>query len=153
VLWNDAVADGESLFEICDNDSGGLCEVFTVICDEEEKLRPELEIEDAFDYVVFIYNVVLHPDVQHHAKAILDPVADLFGHGVLVGTWRGIVGLSDSDFAELGFRKVVDTELIYRQSAFESDFGRKFPRGQDVDVPGRPDMEEWVEERWKSRDG
>jgi hypothetical protein len=55
VLWNDAVADGVSLFEICDNDSQGLYEVFTVICDEEEKLRPELEIEDAFDYVVFIY--------------------------------------------------------------------------------------------------
>jgi hypothetical protein len=97
--------------------------------------------------------VVLHPDVQQHAKAIMDPVADLFGHGVLVVTWRGIGGVPDSDFAALGFRKVVDTELIYRQSAFESDFGRKFPRGEDVDIDGRPEMEQWVEGKWENGRG
>ena len=151
VLWNDARADGESLFEICDNDSQGLYDVFTALCDDSGEVRPEFEIDDVFNHVMFVYHVVLHAEIQPYAKAILDAAVDLLGHEALVVMWRGLGGVPDSDLAELGFRKVAGTELICRQSTHRSRFSEKYPRGQDVDVVGRPEFECWFNEEWKQQ--
>ena len=148
VLWIDAVADGESLFEICDNDSQSLYEVFTALCDDSGQVREEFEIDEVFNHLMFVYRVVLHPAVQPHAKAILDAAVDLLGHDALVVMWRGLGGVPDSDLAELGFRKVVATDLICRQSTHRSKFSENYPRGQDVDVVGRPEFESWFNEEW-----
>ena len=149
VLWNDARAEGESLFEICDNDSQGLYEVFTALCDESGDVRPEFEIDDVFNHVIFVYRVVLHPEVRPYAQSILDAAVDLLGHDALVVMWRGLGGIADTDLAELGFRKVAGTELICRQSTHRSKFSDKYPRGQDVDLAGRPEFESWFNEEWK----
>ena len=150
MLWTDAIADGESLFEICDNDSQGLHEVFAALCDNSGAVRSEFEIDDVFNHVMFVYRVVLHPEVQPYAKAILDVAVDLFGHEALIVMWRGLGGIPDSDLAELGFRKVVGTELICRQSVIRSKFSQQYPRGQDVDIVGRPEFEQWVLEHWNA---
>ena len=149
VLWNDARAESQSLFEICDNDSQGLYEVFTELCDESGEVRPEFEIDDVFNHVIFVYRVVLHPEVRPYAQSILDAAVDLLGHDALVVMWRGLGGIADTDLAELGFRKVAGIELICRQSTHRSKFSDKHPRGQDVDLAGRPEFESWFNEEWK----
>jgi hypothetical protein len=148
VLWTDAMADGESLFEICDNDSQGLSDVFAALCDESGAVRAEFEIEDVFNHVLFVYQVVLHPEIKPYTKAILDVAVDLLGHEALIVMWRGIGGIPESDLAELGFRIVVRSELICRHSVFRSKFSQRFPRGQTVEIVGRPEFEPWVLEHW-----
>ena len=124
----------------------------TALCDNSGKVRPEFEIDDVFIHVMFVYRVVLHPEILPHAKAILDAAVDLLGQDALIVMWRGLGNVPDADLAEIGFRKIAGTELICRQSTLRSRFSEKYPRGQDVDVVGRPEFEQWVLEQWQKEE-
>ena len=124
----------------------------TALCDNSGKVRPEFEIDDVFIHVMFVYRVVLHPEILPHAKAILDAAVDLLGQDALIVMWRGLGNIPDADLAEIGFRKIAGTELICRQSTLRSRFSEKYPRGQDVDVVGRPEFEQWVLEQWQKEE-
>ncbi|MBP3955687.1 hypothetical protein J8F10_10380 [Gemmata sp. G18] len=41
ILWGDAIADGESLFRICDNDSQGLHELHVILTDGTNNIRDD----------------------------------------------------------------------------------------------------------------
>ena len=42
ILWNDALADGVPLFDICDNDSQGLHEAHVILTNGNDSFRPDL---------------------------------------------------------------------------------------------------------------
>src|SRR5690349_2249484 len=58
IMWADALTDGVSLFEICDNDSQGLHEVHTILTKGKQEFRPDLQIREVTSHVMFVYGAV-----------------------------------------------------------------------------------------------
>jgi hypothetical protein len=148
VLWADAEIDGESLFNICDNDSPGLYEVYRTLTNKKGKIRTDLKAYEVVDHVIFVYRIVLHPDLLFCRQAILESVITLFGHESLAVMWKDTGNFWESELADLGFCKIAGEELIFRHSAFQTPFYEKHPRGLDVDFVATPEHEAWVEEQW-----
>jgi hypothetical protein len=148
VLWADAEIDGEPLFDICDADSQGLYEVYRTLTNKKGKIRADLKAYEVVDHVIFVYRIVLHPELAFCRQAILESVITLFGHASLAVMWKDRGEFSEAELAELGFCKIAGEELIFRHSAFKTPFSKTHPRGLDVDFDPRPEHEAWVEEQW-----
>lgn len=148
VLWADAEIDGESLFDICDNDSQGLYEVYRTLTNKKGKIRTDLKAYEVVDHVIFVYRIVLHPDLVFCRQAILESVVTLFGHESLAVMWNNTGHFSDSELAELGFCRIAGEELIFRHSAFKTPFSETDPHNLDVDFDARPEHAAWVARRW-----
>ena len=54
ILWNDALADGVPLFDICDNDSQGLHDAHVILTNGHDSFRPDLGIEEVTSHVLFL---------------------------------------------------------------------------------------------------
>jgi hypothetical protein len=149
VLWADALVDGVSLFEVCDSDSQGLHEVHLVLTNGGQEFRPDLRINEITSHVFFLYGAVFHASVHPYRQGILQAAFTLFGEESLAVMWKDTSGLSEVDLADLGFRKIAGSDLIFRHSALRTPFGERFPKGQDADVVATAAFEEWVEQQWK----
>jgi hypothetical protein len=149
VLWADALADGVSLFEICDSDSQGLHEVHVALTHGGQEFRPDLRINEITSQVLFLYGAVFHPSVHPYRQGILHAAFTLFGEESLAAMWKDTSGLPEADLADLGFRKIAGSDLIFRHSALRTPFGERFPRGRDADLAATAAVEEWVEQEWK----
>ena len=148
VLWSDAEIDDEPLFDICDNDSQGLHEVYRTLTNKKGKIRADLKAYEVVDHVIFVYRIVLHPDLAFCRQAILDSMITLFGHESLAVMWKGTGDFTESELADLGFCKIAGEELIFRHSAFKTPFSESHPRGMNVDFDAMPEHAAWVEEQW-----
>ena len=148
VLWADAEIDGESLFDICNNDSQGLCEVYRTLTNKKGRIRTDLKAYEVVDHVIFVYRIVLHPDLVFCRQAIIESVVTLFGHESLAVMWKDTGPFSESELAELGFCKIAGEQLIFRHSAFKTPFSESDPRGLDVVFDARPEHAAWVAGRW-----
>ena len=148
VLWADAEIDGESLFDICDNDSQGLYEVFRTLTNKKGEIRTDLKADEVIDHVIFVYRIVLHPDLAFCRRAILESVITLFKHELLAVMWKETGNFSESELAELGFCKIAGEELIFRHSALKTPFSETNRRGLDVDFEADPEHAAWVAEHW-----
>jgi hypothetical protein len=148
VLWADAEMDGESLFDICDNDSQGLYEVYRTLTDKQGMIRTDLNADEVVDHVILVYRIVLHPDLEFCRRAILESVVTLFGCESLAVMWKETGSFWESELADLGFCKIAGEELIFRHSGFKTPFSKTHPRGLDVDFEARPEHAAWVAEHW-----
>jgi hypothetical protein len=153
IMWGLAQTDGASLSDICDAASAEVDEFCTILTEGTDELRVDLLIDEEVESVLFLRRAVFHPDAEPHRKAVIDAVRNLFGNSTLVVMWRHTTGLSDADLADLGFRHVVGTELIFRHCALASPFGEENPRGGTEDFAGLPLHEEWVKRAWRGRGG
>jgi hypothetical protein len=149
ILWTEAVVDGVSLFEVCDNDSQGLHEVHTILTKGKQEFRPDLKIQEVTSHVLFLYGAVFHPSIHPFRQGILDAAFRLFGEESLAVMWKDASGLSEAELADLGFCKIAGSDLIFRHTALRTAFSDRFPKGQDTDLVALPEYEEWVEQEWK----
>lgn len=151
ILWADAIADGVSLFEVCDDDSQGLHEVHAILTKGKQEFRLDLHINEHTNHVMFLYQAVFHPCTHPYRQGILDAAFNLFGEDALAVMWKDTSGLSESELADLGFCKVAGSDLIFRHSSRRNKFNDEFPAGHDADadVVALPEYEEWVEQEWK----
>ena len=150
ILWADAIVDGVSLFDICDEDSQGLHEVHTILTKGKEDFRPDLKINDVTSHVMFLYGAVFHPSIHPYRQGILDTTLKLFGEDSLAVMWMNTSGLSETELAHLGFRKIAGSELIFRHSALRTPFSDANPTGQDTAAAvAEPEHEDWVMQEWK----
>lgn len=148
ILWADADIEGESLFDICDSDSQGLYEVYRTLTNKKGKIRADLQTYEYVDHVIFVYRIVLHPDLVLCRQAILESVVTLFGDQSLAVMWKDTGDFSEAELAELGFCKIAGEQLIFRHSSFKTPFYEAHPRGLDVDFDATPEQQAWVEEQW-----
>ena len=149
ILWSDALADGMRLFDICDNDSQGLHEAHAILANGSNSFRPDLGIEEHTNHVMFLYGAVFHPSIHPFRQGILDTAFYLFGEESIALMWKETSGLPEAELAELGFKKIAGTPLIFRHSALRTPFYNQYPQGQDADVEALPEYEEWVEKEWE----
>jgi hypothetical protein len=133
ILWMDAIIDGVSLFDICDNDSQGLHEVHTILTKGKQEFRPDLKIKEITSHVMFVYGAVLHPSIHPYRQGILDAALNLFGEESVGVMWKDTSGLSEAELADLGFCKIAGSELIFRHSALRTPFHDANPTGQNTD--------------------
>src|SRR5262249_19728912 len=132
LLWADAIMDRVSLFDICDNDSQGWHEVHTILTKGKQDFRPDLHIHEVTNHVMFLYGAVFHPSISVYRQGLLDTALNLFGEESLAIMWKDTSGLSEKDLADLGFRKIAGSELIYRHSALRTPFSDAYPTGPDI---------------------
>jgi hypothetical protein len=152
ILWADAQVDGVSLFEVCDNDSQGMHELHVILTKGKQEFRRDLKIDEVTNHVIFLYRAVFHPAVHLNRQSILDTAFKLFGRESLAVMWQETSGLSDAELADLGFRKVASSQMVYRHSASRTNFEDRHPKGLDNDVDGVPEYEQWVIREWKRLD-
>jgi len=100
ILWGDAIVDGVSLFEVCDNDSQGLHEVHTILTKGKQEFRPDLGIKEVTDHVLFLYGAVFHPSIHPYRQGILHTAFTLFGEMSLAVMWKDTSGLSEAELGE-----------------------------------------------------
>jgi hypothetical protein len=149
-MWTNALVDGVSLFEICDNDSQGLHELHTILTKGKEDIRPDLKIKEVTSHVMFLYSAVFHPSIHPYRQGILDAALKLFGEESVAVMWKDTSGLSGAELADLGFCKIAGSELIYRHSALGTPFHDANPTGQNTDdAVAEPKYEEWVKQEWE----
>jgi hypothetical protein len=149
ILWADAIVDGISLFEICDNDSQGLHEVHNILTKGKQEFRADLRINEITGHVMFLYGAVFHDSIHPHRQGILEAAFNLFGEESLAVMWKDTSGLSETELADLGFCKIAGSDLIFRHSAHRTKFNDEQPQSQDADVVALPEHEEWVEQEWR----
>ncbi|AMV29410.1 hypothetical protein VT84_33760 [Gemmata sp. SH-PL17] len=127
VLWGDAIADGESLFRICDNDSQGLHELHVILTNGTNNIRDDLEIPAPVSAVIFVHNAVFHPDVRPYRIAVLDVVFNLLGEHTLAVMWREVGDLTEREQVELGLARVAGTNLVFRHNALSTPYAELNP--------------------------
>jgi hypothetical protein len=149
VLWSDAIVEGVSLFDVCDNDSQGLHEVHSILTKGGYEFRPALRINEITNHVLFLYRAVFHPAIHPYRQGILHTAFTLFGEESVAVMWKDTSGLSEANLADLGFCKIAGSDLIFRHSALRAPFGDRFPKGQEADVAATAEFEDWVEREWK----
>lgn len=149
ILWGDAVADGESLFAICDNDSQGLHELHVILTKGTNNIRKDLKVELPVDAVVFVHNAVFHPAVHPYRVAILDAVFTLFGRDSLDVMWREVGDVPEAEQVRLGLARVAGAGLVFRHNALTTPYSEEHPRGMETDLPATREMHRWVQREWR----
>src|SRR5262249_26125149 len=143
-----------SLFEVCDNDSQGMHDLYAILTEGKEVFRPDLRIEEVALHVLFLYGAVFHPSINPYRQGILDAAFRLFGEQSLAVMWKETSGLSEAEMSELGFCKVAGCALILRHSALRTRFGDRHPKGMNTDdAVAEPEWEEWVLKEWRRSEG
>lgn len=151
VLIADAQNHGMSLFDVCDQDSQGLYEAYAALFDDKGEFQPELEIDEPTESLIFVWRAVLHARLRPYLQGVIDTIGTLFCNETVLVLWYRTSGMSDPELAELGFRRIAGSELIYRHSALRSAFSESHPSGMDVPLDFEADeaVEEWVLREWK----
>ncbi|MBN2476045.1 MAG: hypothetical protein JXB62_15650 [Pirellulales bacterium] len=157
-LWGDAEVAGADLFEICDADSQGWCDVFCALSGREtfggggrDEILPELGIEDVVDRITFVWRFLLHPEARTDCtKAVVQDIARYVGIESILTTWHGTLEMPDSDLVDVGFSKVGGTTLVFRDLHLQAPYAARHPLGEEIDFDARPEHEEWVLKQWKT---
>lgn len=151
VLWADAEARGVPLSAVCDQDSQGLQEVYTILTKCRERFRPDLEIDEFTHQMMFVNRFVLHPLFRPFSQAILNAALKIWGELTLGAMWRDTSDLSEKQLADLGFRKITRSRLIFRHLSLRTPFDdAREHRDSDELEPVKPtrEHEAWVLREW-----
>ncbi|HEY7157661.1 MAG TPA: hypothetical protein VH575_27140, partial [Gemmataceae bacterium] len=142
--------DGVSLFEVCDSDSQEMHELHFILTKGQQEFRPKLQINNFVGHVLFLFGAVFHPSIHAYRQGILDAAFKLFGEDSLAVMGKDSSGLSKAEWAELGFRTISRSDLLFRHSARRSKFSDDHPTGQNsADAVAEPKFEKWVLREWK----
>ena len=154
VLVGDAQVDGMPLFDVCDQDSQGLHEAYVALFDETGEFQSELNLDDHADTLIFIWRAVVHSRLLPYLQGVIATIGTMFSQATVVAMWHSTTGLSDSELASPGFRRIAGSGLLYRHSALRSDFTNEHPTGLDVPLVFEAEESdaEWVLAKWKKVD-
>jgi len=151
LLLAEVELDGENLFEICDEDSQGMYELYEALFKDGE-FQPELSLDDPAEHILFLWRAVLHEKLRPYESAIVEIICNLFGRSCVVVMWREVTHLSDKELADLGFAKIAGTEFVFRHMSLQTNFANANPRGVDVlDLEASMEDEALVLSQWKEQ--
>lgn len=147
----DVVNAGQDLYEVCDADSAGWEQVHSILFEPgTEEFREELQIEGCPDSVIFVWKSLLHPKLRSYHQGIFETVGGLFGYATVIAIWNHAVQLTEKELAELGFKKIANEDLIYRDMSMRAAYSDRNPDGTEIDLEFQPTRadEEWVRQHW-----
>jgi hypothetical protein len=132
LLLADVEVDDENLFDICDEDSQGMYELYEALFQQGNQFHPDLGIDESAEQILFLWHSVLHEKLRPYEQAIIEVVSNLFGCASVVVMWRDVTHLTNRELAELGFSKIAWTEFVFRHVALQTHFTKAHPRGIEV---------------------
>ncbi len=147
----DVVNAGEDLYEVCDADSAGWEEVYNILFEPRTvEFREELQIGASPDNVIFVWKSLLHPKLRPYHQGIFQTVGGLFGYATVVAIWSHALQLTEKELAELGFKKIANQDLIYRDMSMRAAYSDKHPDGTEIDLELEliKADEDWVSQHW-----
>jgi hypothetical protein len=156
VRWQDAQLDGVSLEDVCDADSAGLADIHRILAgpDDPQELREDLGIQAVTSEVLFVFRVLLHPDLPDRC-AILDAAfRATTTDDSLVVMWHGAphnTRFTERELADLGFAKIAGEELVYRDQHYVTSFEKEHPSGQDVEFLATEEHARWISDMGSER--
>lgn len=147
-----ADVSGESIYEVCDADSGGGERVFAGLFEPgtPAEWRADFRFDEPICHLLFMHRSVFHPVLRDWQSYIIDHVAKLVGDDSAFVMWRGETDLSDHELARLGFRVIAGEDLRMRPNMYQHDYDAARD-DRDVlgfDVPN--DVADYVERAWKT---
>jgi len=121
---------------------------------DPQELRDDLEIELPVSDVLFVYRIVLHPDLQSGDRiAILNAaIRAVTTDDALVVMWNNAdynTQFTEKEFADLRFAKIAGGNLIYRDLHYQTTFDKEYPQGREVDLIPTRAHERWVRKEWR----
>ena len=119
------------------------------------RFRRDLQLDGFIDDIVFMHELVLHPDIDDHVALVDAAIRAVSGpSSLVVAPYLGPDAqlLRDKDFKDLGFRKIANSDLLLRDNRLRYPFGDRFPAGRAVNFPANAEHEAWMLNKWESLD-
>lgn len=139
-----------SLFDVCDADSAGWEHVFSLLFDPKtEELLPEISCDTPFEFIAFVYDLVLLPEVKQFEPLILHHLGEMHGSSTIFTMYKNLTDLPESSLADLRFKKIAGSPLLFRTTAELT----KLPElvTDDFWLPGGKDYSASFAIKWDNR--
>lgn len=137
------------VLQIADADSGGwegLCAVTLDLDESQPQIRDDFAVQDCVFGFGFIYEACFHPSLRSMQPFMVDAVCKTFPEESLIFTFDDRTDLSSAERANLGFRKVAQTNYQFRPNMLKTDFESSSLDMDSITVPC--DAEDYVNSRW-----
>lgn len=139
-----------SLYDVCDADSAGWEHVFSLLFDPNtEDILPEIGCDTPFEFVAFVYDLVLLPEIKQFEQIILHQLGEMHGSGTIFTMYKTLTELPESSLVDLRFKKIADSPLFFRTTAELA----KLPEliTDDFWLPGGKNYSEMLEKLWNDK--
>lgn len=155
LLLGDAEDAGFSMVLLCDAAGATWLEVMETLTKRGgQRFRRDLQLDGFVDDILFLHELVLHPDIDDRVPLVDAAIRAASGIGSLVVTHHGRAEqpLQDLEYRELGFRKIASSDLLLRDNRLRYPFGDRHPAGRSVKFIASAEHETWMLNKWESLD-
>lgn len=152
--WSEAEECRFSIAAICDAASPVWLEVFETLTKNGRRLRRDLQLDDFVQDIVFLHEILIHPEVGDRLALIDAVIRSITNGGSLVVMQYDHSSphhLEHREYRDLGFRKIARSNLVLRDNRFRYPFGDQFPKGRVVEFAANAEHEAWMLGQWESR--
>lgn len=150
-----AESDHWNIIHVCDADSAEWEHVYSTVIEpfaDFAEIREDFGFDDPVNHLLFLRRAVFHPSIRTWQNYILDHVCNLFSFDSAMVMPRSETSLAEKELAALGFRKIVDSDLLFRPIMLASDYSASDDPRDPADLKIGPDAQEYVEIQWDNDD-
>ncbi|MEM7478568.1 MAG: hypothetical protein AAF483_26595, partial [Planctomycetota bacterium] len=152
--WAYAEECGFSVLSVCDARSGTWMQVLeTLTKGQGQKFRKELNLEHFVTDIIFIHEILIHPEVKDRVSLVASAIRGLSSENSLVLMYHDQSEehhLEDWEDNDLGFKKIARSNLLLRDNHFQFPFAENHAAGRRVAFNATADHEDWVLEKWNN---
>ncbi len=155
LLLGDAEDAGFSMVLVCDAAGATWLQVMETLTKRGgQRFRRDLQLDGFVDDILFLHELVLHPDIDDKVPLVDAAIRAASGIGSLVVTHHGREDqpLRDREYRELGFRKIASSDLLLRDNRLRYPFGDRHPAGRSIKFTASAEHETWMLNKWESLD-
>lgn len=157
LFLGEAEEAGFSLALVCDAASAVWLKVMETLTKRGgQRFRRDLQLEGYVDDILFLHEVVLHPDIVDKVPLVDAAIRAASGPASLIvsnyAAGQAVPQLLDSEYRDLGFRKIANSDLVLRDNRLRYPFGDRHPMGYAVEFTASAQHEAWTLDRWQALD-
>lgn len=115
------------------------------------KFRSDLGIEGVVLDLLFLHEVLLHPDIEDRVAvmdAMLRPLVGINSLVLMHYEQGESHHLEDHEYRDLGFCKIARSNLLMKDTSLRYPFADQHPAGKSVSLTGSSEQESWLLDNW-----
>jgi hypothetical protein len=151
--WFHAEECGFEVSSVCDARSGTWMQVLeTLSRNAGRTLRKDLNLTNFVSDVVFIHEVLLHPEISDRVSVLDAAIRTMSSDNSLVLMYHEqseTRHLEDWECGALGFKKIARSNLLLKDNHFRYPFGDSHTAGREVDLLATVEHEAWILSQWE----
>lgn len=130
IMTTQAMNDGVRLADVCDAHSDLLFAVYRAIFEEDDDTWAQLNIEPSWDGFLYLHSIDVRPEYRDSGVVIqaLETVIRCFCPGGIVAAYGNQLGLTVEEWRQLAFKKIVDSEVVFRDNTHRNPYGLGIPK-------------------------